>query len=126
MKKTILFASILLLFGCMSRKPEGMPGSAAFSDRHLKNVTRLTFDGDNGEAYFSRDGKKLIFQSSRGGCACDKIWTMNLDGSDKRMVSPTERSSSGPRTGTRGSRARRTSSLPIGKNESPADRREVL
>ena len=54
----------------------------------MKNVTRLTNDGDNGEAYFSWDGKKLIFQSSRGGYACDKIWTMNIDGSDKRMVSP--------------------------------------
>jgi Tol biopolymer transport system component len=54
----------------------------------MRNVTQLTFDGDNGEAYFSWDGKKLIFQSSRGGYACDKIWTMNIDGSDKRMVSP--------------------------------------
>ena len=54
----------------------------------MKNVTRLTNDGDNGEAYFSWDGKKLIFQSSREGYACDKIWTMNIDGSDKRMVSP--------------------------------------
>ncbi len=88
MKKTVIFAAILLLFGCSYRKPEGMPGSAAFSDLHLKNVTRLTFDGDNGEAYFSADGKKLTFQSRRGGYACDKIWTMNIDGSDKRMVSP--------------------------------------
>jgi len=54
----------------------------------MKNVTQLTFDGDNGEAYFSWEGKRLIFQSSRGGYACDKIWTMNTDGSDKKMVSP--------------------------------------
>jgi Tol biopolymer transport system component len=54
----------------------------------MKNVTRLTTEGDNGEAYFSRDGKKLIFQSSRGGYACDKIWTMSIDGKDLRRVSP--------------------------------------
>jgi Tol biopolymer transport system component len=54
----------------------------------MKNVTQLTHDGDNGEAYFSWDGKKLIFQSNRGGYGCDKIWTMNIDGSDLRMVSP--------------------------------------
>lgn len=61
------------------------PGSEA---RHLRNITRLTFDGDNGEAYFSWDDKQLIWQSNRGGYACDKIWVMNLDGSQKRMISP--------------------------------------
>jgi Tol biopolymer transport system component len=54
----------------------------------MRNVTQLTFEGDNGEAYFSFDDRKLIFQSNRSGYACDKIWTMNLDGSDKKMVSP--------------------------------------
>jgi Tol biopolymer transport system component len=58
----------------------------------MKNVTQLTHDGDNGEAYFSWDGKKLIFQSNRADhgreYGCDKIWTMNIDGSDLRMVSP--------------------------------------
>ena len=59
-----------------------------FSERHMRNVTRLTFDGDNGEAYFSWDNTRLIWQSNRGGYACDKIWTMNIDGTDKRLVSP--------------------------------------
>jgi len=54
----------------------------------MKNVTQLTVDGDNGEAYFSWDGRKLIFQSNREGYGCDKIWTMNIDGSEKMMVSP--------------------------------------
>jgi TolB protein len=58
------------------------------TEPHLRNVTRLTFDGDNGEAYFSWDNTRLIWQSNRGGYACDKIWTMRLDGSDKRLVSP--------------------------------------
>ena len=55
---------------------------------HFANVTQLTDEGDNGEAYFSWDSSRLIWQSNRGGEACDKIWTMNLDGSDKTMVSP--------------------------------------
>ena len=57
-------------------------------ERHLRQVTRLTFDGDNGEAYFSWDDTRLIWQSNRGDYACDKIWTMHIDGSNKRMVSP--------------------------------------
>ncbi len=89
MKKIATFAFIvLILAGCHAKKPEMKEGPAPAIERHLKNVTRLTSDGDNGEAYFSWDGKKLIWQSSRGGYACDKIWTMNIDGSDKRMVSP--------------------------------------
>ncbi len=63
------------------------PGPLA-GDRYMSSLTRLTTDGDNGEAYFSADGAKLIFQSNRGEQACDKIWTMNIDGSGKRMVSP--------------------------------------
>lgn len=58
------------------------------TERHLRNVTQLTFEGDNGEAYFSWDDSKLIYQSNRGGYECDKIWIMNVDGSDKHMVSP--------------------------------------
>ncbi len=57
-------------------------------DIHMANIRQLTHEGDNGEAYFSYDGTKLIYQSSAGGYKCDKIWTMNIDGSDKKMVSP--------------------------------------
>jgi len=54
----------------------------------MSNVTQLTFEGDNGEAYFSPDGGKLIYQSNRGGYGCDKIWIMNIDGSNTYRVSP--------------------------------------
>lgn len=66
----------------------GTTAESTSVDRHMKKVTQLTFDGDNGEAYFSADSRRLIFQSNRNGYACDKIWTMDIDGSDKRMVSP--------------------------------------
>src|SRR5947209_8873838 len=56
-------------------------------EKHLRNMKQLTFGGENAEAYFSADGKKLIFQSTRDGRACDQIYTMNIDGSDVRMVS---------------------------------------
>ena len=87
-RSAILIIAMLFLGGCMSRHGKEAGSAPLFEDRHMKSVTRLTNDGDNGEAYFSRDGKKLIFQSSREGYGCDKIWVMNIDGSDKRMVSP--------------------------------------
>src|ERR1700682_103743 len=56
-------------------------------EKHLHNVRQLTFGGENAEAYFSSDGKKLIFQSTRDGHECDQIYTMNIDGSDVHLVS---------------------------------------
>ena len=57
------------------------------SEKHLQNIKQLTFGGENAEAYFSFDGKQLIFQSKRDGRGCDQIYTMNADGSNVRMVS---------------------------------------
>jgi Tol biopolymer transport system component len=89
MRNTAVIVCILLfLSGCIDNKAAIKPVDGQFVDRYLKNVKQLTFDGDNGEAYFSHDDSRLIYQSNRGGYACDKIWTMNVDGSDKRMVSP--------------------------------------
>ncbi|MFY8003782.1 MAG: hypothetical protein ACOVNR_03035, partial [Chitinophagaceae bacterium] len=31
-------------------------------EKHFKNLRQLTFGGDNAEAYFSFDGKYLVFQ----------------------------------------------------------------
>lgn len=44
----------------------------------LTNIKQLTFLGDNGEAYFSHDNKKLIFQSKRDGNECDKMYEYDL------------------------------------------------
>ncbi|HSC27662.1 MAG TPA: hypothetical protein VLD67_10330, partial [Vicinamibacterales bacterium] len=57
------------------------------SERHLKNIRQLTHGGENAEAYFSTDGARLIFQSTRADYPCDQIYTMRLDGSDLRRVS---------------------------------------
>src|SRR4051812_27604956 len=34
-------------------------------EKHLKNVRQLTQGGENAEAYFSQDGTRLIYQSTR-------------------------------------------------------------
>ena len=56
-------------------------------EKHLGNIKQLTFGGENAEAYFSADGRRLIFQSTRDGRQCDQIYTMNIDGSNVRMIS---------------------------------------
>ncbi len=54
---------------------------------HLANVRQLTFEGQNAEAYFSFDGTRLTFQRTPREGGCDQIYTMKLDGSDRRPVS---------------------------------------
>ena len=56
-------------------------------EKHLKNLRMLTDGGENAEAYFSFDERKLIYQTTHGELECDQIFTMNVDGSEKRMVS---------------------------------------
>ena len=54
---------------------------------HLDNFKQLTFGGQNAEAYWAPDGKRLIFQSTRDKLKCDQEFVMNADGSDQHMVS---------------------------------------
>ena len=56
-------------------------------NKHLDNMKQLTFGGQNAEAYWSPDGKRLIFQSTREQYKCDQIFVMNADGSDQHLVS---------------------------------------
>jgi Tol biopolymer transport system component len=70
----------------IGQKTEGQ--SLSFpQEKHLANMRQLTFGGKNAEAYFSFDGKKLIFQATRNGFQCDQIYIMNEDGSNLRLVS---------------------------------------
>ncbi len=57
------------------------------NESHLKNLWQLTLSGENAEAYFSFDGTRLVYQSTHGDLECDQIFIMNIDGSEKRMVS---------------------------------------
>ncbi len=57
-------------------------------ERHLRNIRQLTFGGNNAEAYFSPDGRRLIFQrQERADSGCDQQYVMNVDGSALRRVS---------------------------------------
>jgi TolB protein len=56
-------------------------------ETRLTNIRQLTHGGENAEAYFSADGKRLIFQSKRGSHACDQEYVMNVDGTGEHHVS---------------------------------------
>ena len=59
----------------------------AQSSTYLDNIKQLTNGGQNAEAYWSPDGKRLVFQSTRDNLQCDQIFIMYADGSIQHMVS---------------------------------------
>lgn len=53
-------------------------------ERNLKNIQKLTFGGDNAEAYFSPDSKHLTLQVSNvaNGIPCDQIFMLDLQAAE--------------------------------------------
>ena len=89
--RTTLSSSGLLVFVLLmpvltARQDAPGVGPSA-REPHLANIRQLTFGGENAEAYFSFDGSRLSFQSTRDGSECDQIYTMRIDGSDLRRIS---------------------------------------
>jgi Tol biopolymer transport system component len=60
---------------------------AAAQPQRLSAIRQLTHGGQNAEAYWSPDGKRLVFQTTRKPYECDQIFVMNADGSGQRLVS---------------------------------------
>jgi len=62
--------------------------SSSANESHLVNMKQLTFGGDNAEAYFSFDGKKLSFQTNNPGFGlkCDQIYYMVIDEAEDNKI----------------------------------------
>jgi Tol biopolymer transport system component len=82
-----VIAFSLVLQAQTEPKTDKSPSLELAQEKHLRNVRQLTFGGENAEAYFSGDGRQLIFQSKRETRECDQIYEMGIDGSNQRMVS---------------------------------------
>lgn len=65
----------------------GKPVPGLPREVHFKNVRQLTFGGENAEAYWSNDGKSLIFQRKAPPHECDQIFILDLETGQKRLVS---------------------------------------
>ena len=85
MNKFLLLLIAVALFSAGSRKVSVKVESDSDSLRYaqesrLQNIKQLTFGGDNAEAYWSFDNKKLVFQSNNPawGLQCDQIFYTTL------------------------------------------------
>ena len=59
----------------------------AAGEIHLANIRQLTFGGQNAEAYFSPDGRQLIFQRTETEEGCDQQYVIRPDGTGLTRVS---------------------------------------
>jgi len=103
MRILVLAAMLLAATGCgrteapPAEEPTGEESTATAKsvpsspgETHIQNIRQLTFGGENAEAYFSADGQQIIFQATQEPFECDQQYTMNIDGSDLKLVSTGE------------------------------------
>lgn len=87
MKNIVITLTALLIITTLLNAQTANEDYKFEGEKRFKNIKMLTPDGENAEAYFSFDGKKLIYQSTSGELECDQIFTMNIDGTEKTLVS---------------------------------------
>lgn len=66
---------------------KAVPELMRADEPHLADLRRLTFGGDNAEAYWSPDGRKLSFQRTPRGGDCDAQYVLDLDSGKVELVS---------------------------------------
>ena len=96
MRKNILLCLLILaVTGVMKAQPNkknknNTSGKKYLEEKHFGTVRQLTFGGDNAEAYWSFDDKKLVFQAtnSKWNTDCDQIFIYDLAKTKVKHESP--------------------------------------
>ncbi len=100
MKKYLFIAGAVSLFSaCSSPAPkqeetkvdtDSVVSLIYPNEKHFASLKQLTFGGDNAEAYFSFDNKKVSFQSNNKawGLQCDQIFSFELATADMQNTRP--------------------------------------
>ena len=87
MTKTVFSAATVIVAAFASGSSQQGQVSPQPGETHFANIRQITFGGENAEAYFSRDGQWITFQSTRDGRACDQQFVMRVDGTGLKRVS---------------------------------------
>lgn len=98
--KYFLVAGICGLFIGCAEQPAGKSEEATATaagdslifpeEKHFANMRQLTFGGDNAEAYYSYDGKYLVFQKTNPekGIMCDQIYVAKIPETPEEKFEP--------------------------------------
>ncbi len=84
---TAVLALFLSSPACSGAQGGAVVHEPAEGEQFLRNIRQITFGGQNAEAYFSSDGRQLIFQRTESDSTCDQQYIINTDGSGLRRVS---------------------------------------
>jgi TolB protein len=91
---SLVAAALATTVGAQKESRLPVPPNAARADSliregetHFAELWQITFGGENAEAYWSSDGTKLIFQSTRDGRRCDQQFVYELGTGAVRRVS---------------------------------------
>jgi TolB protein len=84
---TMMVSAAALATGTFVSGAEPRSFPPAEKERHFGELEMLTDGNENAEAYFSRDGKRLSFQSNRPPYGCDQIYAMPVAGGPAELVS---------------------------------------
>jgi len=84
MKKLFSVLFLVLIFSCLntteSNKEKSNENNLIYDDEsNFLSIRQVTYGGDNAEAYWSFDDKKLVFQSNynKWGLECDQMFLMD-------------------------------------------------
>ena len=72
------------------RAGKAVPELMREDESHIADLRRLTFGGENAEAYWSPDGRKLSLQRTPPGGGCDAQYVLDLDTGAVELVSSGE------------------------------------
>ena len=92
-KQFLLLGILFTVVSCSNKLPMQTSNEAPLKypeEKHLANVRQITYGGDNAEAYWSRDDKKIIFQATNKiwGAECDQIYMFDLKDWKKEVLPP--------------------------------------
>src|SRR3954453_21471114 len=76
--------TLFLVSGALAAEPKAPPLDPR--EVHLAGLRQLSRGGENAEAYWSPDGRELIFQSARPPYACDQIFRVPADGAREAVL----------------------------------------
>ena len=89
MKRPVLLLLMLVLVATAALAAGDLPRTHDPDPRevHFGPLRMLTDGAENAEAYWSLDGKRLVFQSNRPPYGCDQIYVIDAMGGEAELVS---------------------------------------
>ena len=79
--------SILITIACSTNAQSPADTLHYPDEKHFKNIQQLTFGGDNAEAYWSYNGKQIIFQrtNAKEALPCDQMFIGTIPAIDQKF-----------------------------------------